>query len=99
MLRNENEKLPMMAADEIAEALGLTRAVFMRRRNEFVLNEGMPSPLPGKTPRWHREGVEKWIRQYGELKAAALRTGGSLVRIHVDRQALEALYSPRRVAA
>jgi pyrroloquinoline quinone (PQQ) biosynthesis protein C len=88
----QNEKLPIMAADEVAEALGLTRAVFMRRRNELAIQDGMPSPLPGKTPRWHREGMEKWVRQYGEMKTDALRTGSSLIRIHIDRRALERHY-------
>lgn len=91
-------KTPFMEAQEIAEALGLERATFMRQRNRLIINEGMPAPLPSHRPRWHRQGMEKWLAQYGEMKATAMRGQSSAIRIHVDRQALEANYT-RRVAA
>ena len=97
MLRNTRS--PFMEAEEIAQALGLTRAGFMRRRNLMIVNEGMPAPLPGRTPKWHREGVERWLAQYGEMKARQMRGGGSMVRIQLDRAALERAYGIGGVAA
>ncbi|MCZ7500724.1 hypothetical protein [Agrobacterium sp. ST15.13.015] len=92
MLQNSNDRF--MQAEEVAEALGLERATFLRKRNGLIIEHGMPAPLPGqKKLRWHREGMEKWLRQYGEIKAHAMRTAGSLVRIHVDRAQLTATYA------
>lgn len=87
-----------MEAGEIAKALGLERATFLRKRNGLIINEGMPAPLPGHSLRWHRAGVDKWLAQYGELKAHAMRTSGTMVRIHVDREALTAKYAARNAA-
>ncbi|NSZ06445.1 hypothetical protein G6M14_08735 [Agrobacterium tumefaciens] len=92
MLQNSNDRF--MQAEEVAEALGLERATFLRKRTGLIINDGMPAPLPGqKKLRWYREGMEKWLRQYGELKAHAMRTTGSMVRIHVDRAHLTAAYA------
>lgn len=93
MLQNSNDRF--MQAEDIAEALGLQRETFLRKRNGLIIEHGMPAPLPGQTKqlRWHREGMEKWLRQYGEIKAHAMRTAGSLVRIHVDRAQLTAAYA------
>ncbi|QBJ13213.1 hypothetical protein EYD00_07300 [Agrobacterium sp. 33MFTa1.1] len=92
MLQNSNDRF--MQAEDVAEALGLQRETFLRKRNGLIIEHGMPAPLPGqKKLRWHREGMEKWLRQYGEIKAHAMRTAGSLVRIHVDRAQLTAAYA------
>jgi predicted DNA-binding transcriptional regulator AlpA len=92
MLQNSNDRF--MQAEDIAEALGLGRAAFLRKRNSLIINHGMPAPLPGqKNLRWYRDSMEKWLRQYGELKAHAMRSAGSLVRIHVDRAQLTAVYA------
>ncbi|MQB09697.1 hypothetical protein DXT96_07490 [Agrobacterium sp. ICMP 6402] len=92
MLQNSNDRF--MQAEEVAEALGLARSTFLTKRNALIINHGMPAPLPGqKKLRWHREGMEKWLRQYGELKGQAMRSSGYLVRIHVDRAQLTATYA------
>ena len=92
MLQNANARF--MQAEEVAEALGLERATFLRKRNGLIINDGMPAPLPGpKKLRWYRDSMEKWLRQYGEIKTHAMRTAGSLVRIHVDRAQLTAVYA------
>ncbi|NTE68383.1 hypothetical protein G6M85_22575 [Agrobacterium tumefaciens] len=92
MLQNSNDRF--MQAEDVAEALGLGRATFLRKRNALIINHGMPAPLPGqKNMRWYRDSMEKWLRQYGELKGHALRSAGSLVRIHVDRAQLTATYA------
>lgn len=87
-----------MQAQEIADALGMERSTFLRKRKGLIIDEGMPAPLPGHSLRWHRAGVEKWLAQYGEVKARAMRGSGSMIRISLDREALTAAYASSNAA-
>jgi hypothetical protein len=78
-------------AGEIAAALGIGRAHFMRNVRQFINNEGMPDRLPGRR-RWSRIAIETWIRGYGDRKAAQKLDATSTTNIATDRARLRATY-------
>lgn len=88
----------IMPAQEVADQLGISRAHLLRVRGELCDRHGMPAPLPVGRPRWHRESFMAWLARYGAAKTAATGRSASVLRIHVERQALEERYAPGAVA-
>jgi predicted DNA-binding transcriptional regulator AlpA len=78
-------------AGEIAAALGIGRAHFMRKVRQLINFEGMPDRLPGRK-RWSRVAIETWIRGYGDQKAAQQIDARSTTSIATDRARLRAAY-------
>ena len=78
-------------AGEIAAALGLGRATFMRKVDQLVRMDGMPDRLPGRK-RWSRIAIETWIRGYGDRKAAQQIDASATTNIATDRARLRAAY-------
>lgn len=87
-----------MNAQEVADQLGISRAYLLRQRHALAREHGMPSPLPAGQLRWHRQSVMDWIAGYGRAKTAAARRSTTVLRIHVERQALEERYAPGAAA-
>jgi len=83
----------IIEAAEVAQALGWTRPYFQRKRTELMLEHGMPSPLPGKRLcRWHRDGIDAWLKDYGTRRTHALMTDGKTDRVSIDRSRLHLAY-------
>ncbi len=65
----------IIEAGAVAECLGLSRAVFLRRRDALERDYGFPPPLPIARPlRWQKAAVEKWLEGYaaaGQKRTAA----------------------------
>lgn len=78
-------------AGDIADALGLTKSVFMRKVTVLVEHEGMPERLPGRR-RWSRIAIEVWLRSYGAKKTDAIVAERTARSIDTDRANLHAAY-------
>lgn len=96
----DNRDWPTMRAKEVAALLGWTPPTFSRHKNRLISSEGFPAPLPSGL--YWRSSVMRWFETYGEKKAAAtvnaLRNSIASLRIHDDRQNLEAKYVARNAA-
>ena len=84
-------KAPTMEASEIAALLGWKVPWFRRQVKRLIQQDGMPAPLPGG--RWWREGVERWLDTYGQLKAKETGKSLSEIRIQWDQNKLTAKYA------
>lgn len=47
-------------ANQVAEALGISRATFDRKRTQFY-DQGFPLPVPGLCGRWSIVAVKAWV--------------------------------------
>ncbi|MET3601020.1 hypothetical protein [Martelella mangrovi] len=83
-----------MEASAVAECLGVSRSVFLRRRDALEREYGFPPPLPLARPlRWQQAAVEKWLEGYAD--AGRKRTAATVREtvIENDRARLMAKYA------
>lgn len=62
-----------VTADEIARALNYTPDYFSRIVPDFIMNHGMPHPLPSSRRHrrmWSRPAIERWLDGYSSAIAA-----------------------------
>ncbi|CDZ67659.1 Hypothetical protein NGAL_HAMBI2605_59400 [Neorhizobium galegae bv. orientalis] len=96
----ENSNHPTMPAKEVAALIGWTPETFSRHKKKLIASEAFPAPLPSGL--YWRESVMRWVETYGQKKAEAaaraLTIGIASLRVHGDRESLEAKYVARNAA-